>query len=68
MIETQEGLLAYVSQLMEAHGWHKEWVNISTAGYILVRFAKDDLAFTMSLEDMIRAGTPLPDVSDLYVD
>lgn len=69
MFETQEGLLAYISQMLEARGWQKEWVNISTAGMILVRFkARNGVAFTMSLEDMRKDGEVLPDVSDLYVD
>lgn len=61
--------MGHVSQIMEANGWHKEWVNISTAGTCLIRWSKAGYDFTMSLEDMLGLdGTPLPDVSDLLVD
>ena len=67
-IETQEDLLGWHGSVMEAHGWKKDWVKISTAGYILASYSKDGLSFVVSFESMEFGGTPLPDVSDLYVD
>ncbi len=68
MIETQEDLLGHLTGVLEANGYRKEWVNISTAGLILVRMSKDDVEFTLAFEDMERNGVVLPDVSDLKVD
>jgi hypothetical protein len=68
LFRTQEELIGHVSQLMEANGWQKEWVNISTAGTCLIRWHKGLQEFTMSLEDMTTAGVQTPDVSDLFVD
>lgn len=65
---TQEELLGAISTMMEAHGWHKEWVNISTAGMILVRWSKGPYEFTMSLDEMEISGQVLPDTSDIFVD
>ncbi len=68
MFKTQEELFASVCQMMEAAGWQKEWVNLSTAGMILVAWRKGAYTFTQSFESMEQNGVPLPDVSDLYVD
>ena len=68
MFESQEDLLGHVSEVLEANGYRKVWVNISTAGMILARFSKDDVEFTLAFEDMERNGVVLPDISDLKVD
>lgn len=68
LFRTQEDLIGYISSMMEANGWRKEWINISTAGTCLLRWSKSGYSFTMSLEDMLAGEEILPDVSDLFVD
>ncbi len=67
-MESQEKLLGAVSSALEANGFKKEWVRISTAGFIQTGWSKQDITFTLSLEEMLKGGAVLPDVSDLYVD